>query len=127
MSFGRTAIRYWITAGPASRSAVTKCTVAPCVRSPLVEHALVRVEARVFRQQRRMDVEHSPREARDELRREDAHEAGEHDEIRRVLRELGRERLVVNGALGAALRRQMHGRNARHFARARVRAPRRGC
>ena len=53
-----------------------------------------------------MDVEHPARVALDELRRQDAHEAGEHDEVRRVRV----ERVVERRArTAAAPPRRRHG------------------
>ena len=64
------------------------------------QRAAMGVEPRIRGQQRRMDVEHPPFVAPDELRAEDAHEAREHDEVglRRVDRRA--ERRVERIALG---------------------------
>jgi len=49
-----------------------------------IDRPAMRVQPRERRQQRRMDVEHPARVARHELRRQDAHEAGQHDQVRRM-------------------------------------------
>ena len=46
-----------------------------------IQRLLLGVKARVFRQQRRVDVQHPPGEAIDETGRQDAHEAGERDQL----------------------------------------------
>ena len=55
--------------GPWSRSAVTKCTVAPLSLAARLDRAPVRVQARERRQQRRMDVDEAAVVAAHEARR----------------------------------------------------------
>ena len=62
--------------GPASRSAVTKCTVTPLTLDAVLERLPLRVKTGKRRQQRRMDVENRVRERVDERRADEPHEAG---------------------------------------------------
>src|SRR5471030_2289233 len=66
------------------------------------ERAFVRVQARKSRQERGMDVEKAVGVARDEPRREDAHEPGEGDPFGRMLRDLSGQRRIETLA-GAVL------------------------
>ena len=83
--------------GPLSSCSVTKCTVAPCSDSRACEHAPMRVEARVFRQQRGVNVENAAGVARDERRGQNAHESREHDQRGSEFLDRGRERGLVLG------------------------------
>ena len=67
----------------------------------VVEHAAMRAEPGIQRQQRRMEVQHALREWRQELGAQDSHEAGEHDQVRRFCADELGERRVVGVALGA--------------------------
>jgi hypothetical protein len=67
--------------GPWSRSAVTKWTLAPGHLAAGVDGALVGVQPGKHRQQRRMDVDQPAVVALHEARREDAHEAGQGDDV----------------------------------------------
>ena len=58
------------------------------------ECAAMRMQAGVGGQQRRMDVEKPTRIARDEIRAQHAHEAGQDDEIRREVIDRFRQRLL---------------------------------
>src|SRR6188508_950553 len=82
------------------------------VRIPGRERARVRVEALVQGQQRRVDVEQPAFEAMHELRRENAHEAGERHQLCAAAFELGREGGVETGAIGKLPDRYDAGRNA---------------
>ncbi|ABA49524.1 hypothetical protein BURPS1710b_1125 [Burkholderia pseudomallei 1710b] len=85
-------------------------------RDARVERLLMRMNALEARQQRRMDVEHPPLIFGDERRRENAHEAGEHDEIggeavdfggeRRIEAVAAVERAVVDDGRRDAVRRR---------------------
>ena len=54
--------------GPASSAGVTQCTLAPCSRIACGQRAGVGVQARILRQQRRMDVDHAGRAPLDDAR-----------------------------------------------------------
>ena len=87
------------------------------------ERAAMRVEARVGRQQRRVDVDHAARVARDERRAQHAHEAREHDEIGPVAVDRGRERGVE--VVAARERAMVDDRSSRRRATRRSRVRRR--
>ena len=104
----------WATMGPWSRSAVTKCTLAPATLQPASIARAMRVQARERRQQRRVDVDDAALEALHEAGGQDAHEAGQHDHVGTEtldrIRQRGiegvarRERLVVDDRGGDAVR-----------------------
>ena len=77
--------------------------MAPLSRGAVVQRLLLRVKARVFRQQRRMDVEDAIGIRVHEDRAEQAHESGEADERDVALSELGDERAIVVLARGVGL------------------------
>ena len=68
----------------------------------VVEGLLLRVEAGEGREQRGVDVEDAVGEGADEVRREQAHVAGEADELDVMLAESGDDVGIVLGALAAA-------------------------
>jgi len=69
-----------------------------------LKHPLVGVEAAITRQQRRMDIEHAALPPFDERGRQDAHEAGEGDQPRRLLaQQFGERGVIVGSACEAAV------------------------
>ena len=118
---GSTRSRAWITAGPASSSAVTKWTVAPCPLVACLEGAPMSMQARILGQQCGVNVEDSPFVAGHELGRENAHEPGEHDQRRRVRLDRGGELLVVAGTRVSICRRRRAARAPRDRARSQAR------
>ena len=67
--------------GPESTPSSTKWTVTPVTLTPCVERLPDRIEAGERGQQRRVDVDDPVAEPRHELRREQLHVAGEHDQV----------------------------------------------
>ena len=81
VSSSRTGTAACSTIGPASSSAVTRCTVAPATFDAVLERLALRVDAGKRRQQRRVDVEDARSGNASSRRRADQpHEAGEADE-----------------------------------------------
>ena len=74
-------IARWAMIGPVSTPSSTKCTVTPNDLHAVGDGLLDRADAGERRQQRRVDVDHALREAREERRVEQLHVAGEHDEL----------------------------------------------
>ena len=71
----------WARIGPASRSAVTTWTVHPVTRTPAREGVANGMRARERRQEARMDVEDPARVRRQDLGTDEAHVAGQDDEV----------------------------------------------
>ena len=68
-----------------------------------LDRPAMRVQAGERGQQRRVDVEHAALVARHEFRRQDAHEAGQHDQVGRVAVDGLGQRRVERGAVGEGL------------------------
>ena len=81
-----------------------------------VERALVRVQAFESRQQRRVNVDEAAVKMRDKRRRQDAHEAGQRDQIRRERFHPPPQRVEELRGVGVV--------GARHRLRGHPRAPR---
>jgi hypothetical protein len=69
--------------GPTSTSGVTKLHRAAVNAHAIGQRAPMRVQSGIQRQQRRVDIDHAAVLAANEFGAEHAHEAGEHDEVRR--------------------------------------------
>src|SRR3954470_4056508 len=82
-------------------------------RDAILDRLLGGPEAGEGGQQRRVDVDDPPREAADEGRAEDLHEAREHDQLDPALLEPVRERAVALRAVGVVARGEDGRRNAR--------------
>ena len=76
------------------------------------DRALVRLESAIFRQQRRMDVDRAADPWRKHAGIENAHEAREHDEIRRVRGDAREEIGIEARAIGIAARIERERRDA---------------
>ena len=87
-------------AGPASSCSVTKCTVAPCFASRASRARRCVWRPGNFGSSEGWMFRIRPAIALDELRRQDAHEAGEHDQRRRVLFDGGGQFAVVSRSIG---------------------------
>ena len=100
---GSTGTTPWTRIGPSSSSGRTRWTVQPCTRDPRGQRAGVGVQAAEGGQQRGVDVEQPVAPARDEVRRQDAHEAGEADQFDAAARAgASVERRVEGGSVGEA-------------------------
>ena len=106
MSSGSTGTTACARIGPWSSSTVTWCTVSARHPAAGFDGAAVRVQARKGRQQRRMDVEQPSGVARHEARREDAHEAGQHHQRRRMRIDRIGQRRIESLARGEVLVRR---------------------
>ena len=76
------------------------------------ERALMSMQPRILGQQRRVNVEDASCVAGHELARENAHEAGEHDQRRGAPFDLGGQGPIIAGAVFGFGRRQRLGRDA---------------
>ena len=72
----------------------------------------MRGQAGKQRQQRRVDIQHAAGVVLDERRRQDAHEAGQHDQVGRVAVDFGLQYGVELGAGGVILVRHHRRRNS---------------
>ena len=78
---GSTGTAACATIGPASSSAVTRCTVQPATLTPCATACPGASMPGKRRQQRRVDVQHRPVEHLQEPRREPSHEAGQAHQV----------------------------------------------